>query len=69
MSVEYRDGSAAHLVVHEETAEEMFLSPKTVEGYLARARTKLGLHTRREIVRFALEAGLLKRDEDPGSDA
>ena len=52
-----------------ETAEEMFLSPKTVEGYLARAKAKLGLHTRREIVRFALEAGLLKRDEDPGSEA
>ena len=52
-----------------ETAEEMFLSPKTVEGYLARAKAKLGLHTRREIVRFALEAGLLKRDEDPGPDA
>ena len=45
-----------------ETAEEMFLSPKTVEGHLARARTKLGLHTRREIVRFALEAGLLQAE-------
>ena len=45
-----------------ETAEEMFLSPKTVEGYLARAKTKLGLHTRREIVRFALEAGLLQAE-------
>ncbi|WP_419166196.1 alpha-amylase family glycosyl hydrolase [Candidatus Palauibacter sp.] len=33
-----------------------------VEGYLARAKAKLGLHNRREIVRFALEAGLL-RDE------
>ena len=43
-----------------EMAEEMVLSPKTVEGYLARAKTKLGLHTRREIVRFALEAGLLQ---------
>ena len=45
-----------------ETAEEMFLSPKTVEGYLARAKAKLGLHTRREIVRFALEAGLLQSE-------
>ena len=45
-----------------ETAEEMFLSPKTVEGYLARARTKLGLHTRRDIVRFAIEAGLLQAE-------
>ena len=45
-----------------EMATEMVLSPKTVEGYLARAKTKLGLHTRREIVRFALEAGLLQAD-------
>ncbi|WP_420461643.1 LuxR C-terminal-related transcriptional regulator [Candidatus Palauibacter sp.] len=41
-----------------ETGKEMFLSPKTVEGYLARAKAKLGLHTRRDIVRFALEAGV-----------
>lgn len=42
--------------------EEMILSPKTVEGYLARAKSKLGLHTRSDIVRFALEAGLLRAD-------
>ena len=46
-----------------EMAEQMFLSPKTVEGYLARARAKLDLHTRRDIVRFALEAGLLRRED------
>ena len=45
-----------------EMAAEMVLSPKTVEGYLARAKTKLGLHTRREIVRFALGAGLLQAE-------
>ncbi|MDE2763939.1 MAG: response regulator transcription factor [Gemmatimonadota bacterium] len=45
-----------------ETAEEMFLSPKTVEGYLTRAKAKLGLRTRRDIVRFALEAGLLQAE-------
>ena len=45
-----------------EAAEEMFLSPKTVEGYIGRAKTKLGLRTRRDIVRFALEAGLLKAE-------
>ncbi|WP_423924647.1 response regulator transcription factor [Candidatus Palauibacter sp.] len=43
-----------------ETGKEMFLRPKTVEGYLARAKAKLDLHTRRDIVRFALEAGLLE---------
>ena len=45
-----------------ETGEKMFLSHKTVEGYLARAKAKLGLHNRRDIVRFALEAGLLQAD-------
>jgi len=45
-----------------EMAREMVLSPRTVEGHIARARTKLGLHTRRDIVRFALEAGLLRAE-------
>ncbi len=43
-----------------ETGREMLVSPKTVETYLARAKSKLGLHSRRDIVRFALEAGLLR---------
>ena len=42
-----------------EIGSQIFLSPKTVEGYLARARNKLGLSRRRDIVRFALEAGLM----------
>lgn len=45
-----------------ETGKQMFLSPRTVEGYLSRAKSKLGLHTRRDIVRFALEAGLLRAE-------
>ena len=45
-----------------EMANEMVLSPKTVEGYIARARTRLGLHTLRDVVRFALEAGLLQAE-------
>ena len=47
-----------------ETGKEMGLSPKTVESYLARAKAKLGLHTRREVVRFALEAGLLRTEDE-----
>ncbi|MDE2678262.1 MAG: response regulator transcription factor [Gemmatimonadota bacterium] len=46
-----------------EMASEVFLSPKTVEGYLARAKKKLGLKNRREIVRFALENGLLSAED------
>ncbi|WP_423929052.1 response regulator [Candidatus Palauibacter sp.] len=47
-----------------ETGKEMRLSPKTVEGYLARAKAKLGLHNRRDVVRFALEAGLLRAEDE-----
>ncbi len=50
-----------------EAAEELFVSPKTVEGYIARAKSKLDLKGRRDIVRFAIETGLLERE--PGSDA
>ena len=46
-----------------EAAEEMLLSPKTVEGYIGRAKTKLGLHNRRDIVRFALRNGMLRAEE------
>ena len=48
-----------------ETGREMVVSPKTVESYLARAKSKLGLHSRRDIVRFALEAGLLRAEGTP----
>ncbi len=47
-----------------ETGKRVFLSPRTVEGYLARARNKLGLNKRPEIVRFALEAGLMGGEEE-----
>ena len=47
-----------------EMANEMGLSPKTVEGYIARTKTRLGLHTRRDIVRFALEAGILRAEDE-----
>ena len=46
-----------------EMAEEMSLSPKTVEGYIARAKMKLGLRARRDIVRFALDTGLLRAED------
>lgn len=42
-----------------EMGKHVFLSPRTVEGYLARAKNKLGLNRRPEIVRFALEAELM----------
>lgn len=42
-----------------EIAEELVLSPKTVETYRQRAMQKLDLERRSDLVRFALEAGLL----------
>lgn len=47
-----------------EMGQEMSLSPKTVEGHLTRAKAKRGLVTRRETVRFALEAGLLRAESE-----
>lgn len=59
----YARGFAGH-----EIARRMFLSPKTVEGYMARAKAKLALRRRRDIVSFAVEAGLLGvKDEDRSS--
>ena len=43
-----------------EMGRKMCLSRKTVEGYIARAKSKLGLKHRRDIVRFALDSGLLQ---------
>jgi DNA-binding NarL/FixJ family response regulator len=42
-----------------EVGEQLGLSPKTVEGYRARVTEKLGLRTRADVVRFALDHGLL----------
>ncbi|MCZ7682175.1 MAG: LuxR C-terminal-related transcriptional regulator [Sandaracinaceae bacterium] len=43
-----------------EVAESLGLSVKTVETYRARIADKLGLKTRADLVRFALESGVLR---------
>jgi DNA-binding NarL/FixJ family response regulator len=43
-----------------EIGEKLFISPKTVDTYRSRVMEKLGLHHRSELVRFALETGLLR---------
>ncbi len=43
-----------------EVAEVLGLSVKTVETYRARIADKLGLRTRADLVRFALESGVLR---------
>ena len=44
-----------------EIGEKLFISPKTVDTYRARVMEKLNLTHRAELVRFALETGLLTR--------
>ena len=43
-----------------EIGEKLFISPKTVDTYRSRIMEKLSLHHRSELVRFALNTGLLK---------
>jgi two-component system response regulator NreC len=43
-----------------EIGEKLFVSPETVDTCRARILEKLGLNRRNELVRFALEVGLLK---------
>jgi two-component system, NarL family, response regulator NreC len=45
-----------------EIGERLFISPKTVDTYRSRIMEKLGLHHRSELVRFALQTGLLKAE-------
>ncbi len=49
-----------------EIGKKLFLSPKTVDTYRARMMQKLGLTHRAELVRLALETGLLKAEHAPG---
>jgi two-component system response regulator NreC len=44
---------------NQEIAEKLYLSVKTVETYKARLKEKLGLKGRAELVRYAIQAGLM----------
>ncbi len=49
----------AHGSTYKEIAEELGISEKTVATYRERASEKLGVRTRAELVRWALEHGML----------
>ena len=51
----------AHGHTNREIAARLVLSVKTIETHRARLSDKLGLHNRAELVRIALDLGLLKR--------
>ena len=44
---------------HEEIASRLNVSRKSIETYRARSREKLGLKTRADIVRYAIQTGML----------
>jgi two-component system response regulator NreC len=44
---------------NKEIAQQIHVSVKSVESYRARVADKLGLHSRAELVRYALETGLI----------
>jgi DNA-binding NarL/FixJ family response regulator len=48
-------------------AEQLDVSVKTVESYRARLLRKLGLRTRADIIRYAVETGLLSRSGPPAN--
>jgi len=58
-----RESAVLHLVVlghtNAEMGEQLFLSVRTVETHRANLQHKLGLTTRAELVRYALDHGLL----------
>lgn len=53
----------------QQVADMLFLSLKTVETYKARVMNKLGLRSRAQLVRYALQVGLLSPDIDPSDPA
>ncbi len=48
---------------NQQVADQLFVSVKTVETYKARVIEKLNLHGRAELVRYALQRGLLANDK------
>jgi DNA-binding NarL/FixJ family response regulator len=62
-----REKEVLHLLArgytNQQIADALFLSVKTIETYRARLMEKLELRTRAELVRYALQKGLLMRDE------
>jgi two-component system response regulator NreC len=55
-----------------EIAKQIFVGVKTIETYRSRFAEKLGLRTRRDVVRFAVQMGLLTAEtleSEPGGSA
>ncbi len=53
-------GAIAHGYTNQQVADSLHLSVKTIESYRARLMKKLNLQTRADLVRLAIEIGVLK---------
>jgi len=53
---------------NKQAADALYLSVKTVETYRARLMAKLGLRTRAELVRYALQKGWIQPEETSDTD-
>ena len=62
-----REHEVLHLLAlghtNNEIANQLFISVRTAETHRARITHKLGLHTRAELVRYALTAGELRQTQ------
>jgi DNA-binding NarL/FixJ family response regulator len=67
-----REGEVLRLLAqghtNQEAADRLALSVKTIETHRKRLSDKLGLKTRAELFRFAVEIGLLEGDSRPPGD-
>ncbi|RMG98942.1 MAG: DNA-binding response regulator [Chloroflexi bacterium] len=66
-SLSRREREVLHLVVqghtNAEIAQILSISPRTVEAHRARMMRKLGLHSQTDLIRFALQRGILPQDK------
>jgi two-component system response regulator NreC len=53
----------AHGFTNQQIADKIFVSVKTVETYRSRLLEKLGLRNRADLIRYALEIGILSSDK------
>ncbi|MGO1726122.1 response regulator transcription factor [Glutamicibacter ardleyensis] len=60
---------AARGASNQEIAEELFLSPRTVEGHLQRSYTKLGIATRRQLLPSSVREPVLEENLEELSEA
>ena len=68
-SLSHREREVLYLLAlghtNQEIAERLMLSVKTVETYKARLKDKLNIHGRSELVRFAMNNGILESMDNP----